>query len=168
MKSHEVIRGAVEEPGVKAVAARLKVSAALVYKWCEPPESASDPDQSGARNPLDRVREMYDITQDVHLIRWVCNAAGGFFVPNPRLDPGHTIDQDIYRQTRHLVRDFSELLEAVSESMDDDNYVDEEEAEVIRQKWEDLKASVEHFVVLCEAGHFHVKNRQKLLNGYKK
>src|SRR5690606_31885366 len=62
MKSYEVIRQAVEEPGVKAVAAALKVSAALVYKWCEPPADESDPDQSGAKNPLDRAREMYQIT----------------------------------------------------------------------------------------------------------
>jgi len=56
MKSYDVIRQAVEEPGVKAVAAALKVSPALVYKWCEPPASTDDPDQSGAKNPLDRVR----------------------------------------------------------------------------------------------------------------
>ena len=56
MKSYDVIRKAIDEPGVKAVAARLRVSAALVYKWCEPQPDSEDPDQSGARNPLDRVR----------------------------------------------------------------------------------------------------------------
>ena len=34
MKSYEIIKQAVDEPGVKAVAAALKVSQALVYKWC--------------------------------------------------------------------------------------------------------------------------------------
>src|SRR4051812_5698319 len=43
MKSYEVIRQAVDEPGVKAVAAALKVSPALVYKWCEPPADEDDP-----------------------------------------------------------------------------------------------------------------------------
>src|SRR3712207_8639054 len=52
------------EPGVKAVAAALKVSPALVYKWCEAPADSEDPDQSGAKNPLDRVREMYLLTKD--------------------------------------------------------------------------------------------------------
>ena len=79
MKSYEVIRQAVDEPGVKAVAAALKVSPALVYKWCEPPAEADDPDQSGAKNPLDRVREMYMLTKDIRLVRWLCNEAGGFF-----------------------------------------------------------------------------------------
>src|SRR5688572_3664241 len=58
MKSYEVIREATEEPGVKAVAAALGVSPALVYKWCEPPADSEDKDQSGAKNPLDRVAEM--------------------------------------------------------------------------------------------------------------
>src|SRR4029077_3355309 len=83
MKSYEVIRQAVDEQGVKAVAAALKVSPALVYKWCEPPADESDPDQSGAKNPLDRVREMYLLTKDIRLIRWLCNEAGGFYVSNP-------------------------------------------------------------------------------------
>ena len=50
------------------MAAALKVSAALVYKWCEPPAENADPDQSGAKNPLDRVREMYLLTKDVNLV----------------------------------------------------------------------------------------------------
>src|SRR5258708_24381113 len=83
MKSFEVIRQAVDEPGVKAVAGALKVSPALVYKWCEPPSEAADPEQSGAKNPLDRVREMYLLTKDIRLIRWLCNEAEGFFCPNP-------------------------------------------------------------------------------------
>src|SRR6185436_14383161 len=80
MKSFEVIRQAVDEPGVKSVAAALKVSPALVYKWCEQPAEADDPDQSGAKNPLDRVREMYMLTKDIRLIRFLCNEAGGFYV----------------------------------------------------------------------------------------
>lgn len=167
MKSYEVIREAVEEPGVKAVAARLKVSAALVYKWCEPSEDLPGIDPSGTRNPLDRVAEMYNITRDVKLIRFLCNHAGGFFVPDPVVEPSKTIDHQIYGHTRALFRDFSELLEAVTESVEDDSNVDEEEADAIRQKWEDLKSNVELFVVMCEKGHFHVKNREKLLKAGK-
>jgi len=156
MKSYEVIRQAVEEPGVKSVAAALKVSAALVYKWCEPPADESDPDQSGARNPLDRVREMYQTTKDIRLVRWLCNEAGGFYVSNP---PTPVVEKNpdrvLYKQSRNLVRDFSALLESVTESVEDDHSVDPAEADQIRQKWEDLKANVERFVILCEQGHFH-------------
>jgi hypothetical protein len=159
MKSYEVIRQAVEEPGVKAVAAALKVSPALVYKWCEPPADESDPDQSGAKNPLDRVREIYMLTKDIRLIRWLCNEAGGFYVSNPVPEIRRTIDEAIYVETRAMVRDFSELLDAVTASVEDDADVDPEEADVIRQRWEDLKACVERFVISCERGHYRLKKK---------
>jgi hypothetical protein len=159
MKSYEVIRQAVDEPGVKAVAGALKVSPALVYKWCEPPADESEPDQSGAKNPLDRVREMYELTKDIRLIRFLCNEAGGFFVANPVPDLRKSLDETVFAQTRAMVRDFSELLEAVTESVEDDSLIDADEADVIRQKWEDLKACVEKFTVSCEKGHFHLKRK---------
>jgi hypothetical protein len=161
MRSYEVIRTAVDEPGVKAVAAALKVSPALVYKWCEPPAEENDPDQSGARNPLDRVREMYQLTKDIRLIRWLCNEAGGFFVANPVPTTGRTIDQTIFTESRLMVRDFSELLDTVTESVEDDAHIDAGEADEIRQKWEDLKATVEKFVISCEKGYFHLKKKDE-------
>jgi hypothetical protein len=158
MKSHEVIRQAVEEPGVKAVAAALKVSPALVYKWCEPSAEKEDPDQSGARNPLDRVLEMFRLTKDIRLVRFLCNAAGGFFVSNPDLELRKSQDHEIYRETRTMVREFSELLETVTASVEDDSSIDSEEADQIRQRWEDLKACVERFVISCEKGHYFQMN----------
>jgi hypothetical protein len=159
MKSFEIIRAAVEEPGVKAVAAALKVSPALVYKWCEPPADDADPDQSGAKNPLDRVREMYLLTKDIKLIRWLCNEAGGFFIGNPVPDARRSIDENIFNETRSMVREFSELLEAVTESVENDSIIDPNEADLIRQKWEDLKSCLEHFVVACEKGHYRIKRK---------
>lgn len=159
MKSFEVIRQAVDEPGVKAVAAALKVSPALVYKWCEPPADEADPEQSGAKNPLDRLREMYLLTKDIRLIRWLCNEAGGFFISNPVPDIRKTTDEAVYVETRTMVRDFSELLDAVTESVEDDPFIDPDEADIIRQRWEDLKASCERFVISCERGHYHLKKK---------
>jgi hypothetical protein len=160
MKSYDVIRQAVEERGVKSVAAALKVSPALVYKWCEPPSEAGDPDQSGTKNPLDRVREIYQLTKDIRVVRYLCNEAGGFFVADPAVpETKPNIDQAIYTETRGMVRDFSELLDAVTESVEDDNSIDLDEADEIRQKWEDLKSAVERFVTACEKGHYHVKKR---------
>ncbi len=168
MKSYEVIQHAVEEPGVKAVAAVLRVSPALVYKWCEPPAATDDPEQSGAKNPLDRVREMYGLTRDIRLIRWLCNEAGGFFCANPSMEHGKPIDQSIFTETRGMVRDFSELLNAVTESVEDDSQIDTDEAEIIRQRWEDLKACVERFVSACERGHYHLKFTTKPAKEQKK
>ena len=154
MKSFDVIRQAVEEPGVKAVAAALKVSPALVYKWCEQPADNEDPDQSGAKNPLDRVREMYMLTKDIRLVRWLCNEAGGFYVSNPVPEIRKSVDEQIFTETRSMVREFSELLDTVTASFADDNAIDRGEADEIRQKWEDLKAAVEKFVLSCEKGHY--------------
>jgi len=159
MKSYEVIRQAVEELGVKAVAAALKVSPALVYKWCEPPAEKDDPDQSGAKNPIDRVREMYLLTKDIRLIRWLCNQADGFFVSNPVPNLRRSPDETIFDETRCMVRDFSELLDAVTSSLDNDQVIDTNEADQIRQKWEDLKACVERFVIGCEKGVYQVKKK---------
>jgi hypothetical protein len=161
MKSYEVIRQAVEEPGVKAVAGALKVSPALVYKWCEQPADNEDPDQSGAKNPLDRVREMFLLTKDIRLIRWLCNEAGGFYISNPVPELRRTLDETIFGETRSMVRDFSELLDAVTEAVDDDPGIDADEADEIRQKWEDLKACVERFVIACEKGHYRLKKKEE-------
>ena len=159
MKSYDVIRQAVDEQGVKAVAAALKVSPALVYKWCEPPAEADDADQSVAKNPLDRVRELFHKTRDIHLVRWLCNEAGGFYVPNPHSDAKKSREESIFGETKDMVREFSELLNTVTESVEDDSMIDCDEADKIRQRWEDLKACVEHFVVGCEKGFFGKKTK---------
>src|SRR3954470_20914595 len=159
MKSYEVIRQAVDEPGVKAVAAALKVSPALVYKWCEPPADGDDPEQSGAKNPLDRVREMYMLTKDIRVVRWLCNEADGFYVSNPVPEIRKSLDETIFAETRSMVRDFSELLDAITESVEGDSSVDSDEADKIRQKWEDLKACVERFSMACEKGQYRIKKK---------
>ena len=154
MKSYEVIREAVDEPGVKAVAAALRVSPALVYKWCEPPADEDDPEQSGAKNPLDRVRELFLQTKDIHLVRWLCNEAGGFYVSNPVPEMRKSLDENIFGESRSMVREFSELLDTITESVEDKPGIDTKEADLIRQRWEDLKACVERFVISCEKGHY--------------
>ena len=159
MKSYEVLREAVDEPGVKAVAAALRVSPALVYKWCEPPADSDDPEQSGAKNPLDRVREMYALTKDIRLIRWLCNEAGGFFVANPDPQLRTSYDEAIFSETRGMVRDFSELLDTITESIEVTPGINRDEADEIREKWEDLKSCVEEFVIACEKGHYHIAKK---------
>src|SRR5438105_13230193 len=107
MKSYEVIRNAVDEPGVKAVAAALKVSPALVYKWCEPPAEADDPDQSGAKNPLDRVRAIYALTKDIRVIRWLCNPADRFFGSQPVPELRKSRNESISTEAHGMVRELS-------------------------------------------------------------
>lgn len=150
MKSHEVLREAADKVGVKALAAQLRVSSALIYKWCEQAES-SDPDASGTRNPLDRIREIVELTGHVPLVNWLCHEADGFFVHNPE-QHSRDIDSDLLQSTQHLVKAFSNLLNEVSESVADDGAIDAREADRIRLDWEQLKTTAETFVVACERG----------------
>src|SRR5439155_222173 len=79
MRSYEILREAAEKVGVKVLAKELKLSPALVYKWCEAPEEA-DPESSGAKNPLDRICEVVRLTNHTPVVNWLCHEAGGFFV----------------------------------------------------------------------------------------
>ena len=153
MKAWEVLRAATERVGIKAVAARLNVSSALVYKWCQEPPSTGNPSGSGAYNPLDRLRVLYEATDDARIINWLCHAGGGFFVPNPRVAP---IDRDeqLPGTTQQVVQDFGQLLSDVSCSIENDGVITPDESERIRESWERLKAHAEHFIVACERGAY--------------
>jgi Phage regulatory protein CII (CP76) len=150
MRSYAVLREAADTIGVKALAAELKLSPALVYKWCQEWDP-SDPDASGARNPLDRLLQIIRATDDAGIVRWLCHETGGFFVNNPTAPPADFSTQLIV-ETQRLVHEFSELLLTVTQSIEDDGEIEESEAERIRAVWEMLKGTVEAFTVACERG----------------
>ena len=156
MKSFEVIHDAVESVGVKKVAAAMNVSASLVYKWCEAAAQGEADEASGATNPLDRVAVLWECTRDADLIDWLCHRAGGTFVPDPTRDTD--VDAAYVERTQKIVRDFSELLAAVSQSMINDGRVDPSESEHIRRHWQVMKRHGESFVAACERG-FYDKGR---------
>lgn len=151
--SYKVLRQAADRIGVKALAATLKLSPALVYKWCQEYDE-NDPDTSGARNPLDRLAEIIDATGDMDVVNWLCNRAGGFFVPNPEMTV-RDVGTDLLLGTQHLVKEFSDMLEEVSRSVANDGAIQPREAERIRRHWETLKRVAEGFVVSAEAGLFN-------------
>jgi hypothetical protein len=153
MRSYQVLKKAADEIGVKALAAKLKVSPALVYKWCQPWDP-DDPDQSGARNPLDRLADIVALTGDRDVVNWLCNQAGGFFVANPVARPTENVGTELLVTTQRLVQEFSRLLTAVTKSIEDDGRIEPREAERIRTAWEHLKRTVEAFAVACERGRF--------------
>lgn len=158
MKSWEVLREASDKVGVKALAAKLNLSAALVYKWCQE-SPADDPGGSGARNPLDRVKEIYDFTGDPRVVHWLCQQAGGFYVANPLVEPG-AAEQHLLATTQRVVNDFSEMLTAVSASVENDGQISSNEAEQIRRSWDSLKSTAESFVVACERGMYRSAKRR--------
>jgi hypothetical protein len=152
MLSHEILRQATERIGVKALAGALRVSPALVYKWCEPADS-NDPDTSGARNPLDRLSIIVRTTGHIPVVNWLCHEAGGFFVHNPDV-PSKDAETALLESTQKLVHKFSQLLGEISRSVADDDQIMPEEADQIREHWQRLKTAAETFVVACERGAF--------------
>lgn len=151
-RSDEVLKQAADKIGVKALAAELKLSPALVYKWCQPfdPE---DPDSSGTRNPLDRLAQIVELTGDIDLVNWLCRQAGGFYSPNPQVEQGNS-RRDLLIGAQGLVKEFSDMLEEVSRAIADDGAIVPHEAARIRKHWEVLKRVAESFVVCAEAGLF--------------
>ena len=152
MDSHEVLREAMAEIGVKAVAAKIGLSSSMLYKWCE--SSGGDEEASGARNPLDRLVELVQITGRNELIGWTCEQAGGFFVRNPEIVPDDRIDAAVFERTQTMIKEFSDLLAEVSKSLENDQGIDRDEATRIRREWEQLKSMAEGFVTACELGTF--------------
>ncbi len=147
MNSHEVLKKSVSDMGVKSVASDLGLSTSLIYKWCQPSDSA---DASGADNPLDRLARIHELTQDTGPIEWLCQKADGYFVPNVAAQDVDAIP--LLHMTRRIVREFSELLDVLTKSIENDGVIDLDEAGKIRIEWEKLKSSAESFVAACEKG----------------
>lgn len=155
LKSHEVLKKIIEPIGAKSLASDLKLSTSIIYKWCEDPSKDIDRFQlSGAINPLDRVKQIYDKTKNVEAINWICRMANGYFVQNALIDEP-SLDACIFKNTQKLIKEFSETLEEISDSFDSDNRITRKEAGNIRAKWENLKSLGEGFVFACELGKFN-------------
>lgn len=152
MNSYEVLKRSVSDLGVKSVASDLGLSTSLIYKWCQPSDTV---DASGAGNPLDRLAQLYELTHDAGPIEWLCQKADGYFVPNVEKRDIDAIP--LLHMTRLIVREFSELLDVLTESIENDGVIDLNEAERIRVEWEKLKSSAESFVASCEQGLYDNK-----------
>lgn len=155
MRSHEVLKRAADHVGVKSLASELRLSQALIYKWCQEWEP-DDPEAGGARNPLDRLADIVRFTGDRDVVNWLCHEAGGFFVPNPGEPPAH-VSTELLVNTQRLVREFSQLLLTVTKSIEDDGEIEPIEADRIRDAWELFKQTVEAFTVACERGVYQTQ-----------
>ena len=144
--SDEVLHECILPKGMKAVAGHLGLSQALLHKWCLPPG------QSGALNPLDRIGSLVRLLQDNRPLHWLCQDADGFFVSNPAAASART--GPVLQATHQMLKEFSELLAVISESVAGDQSIEPEEARRIRKEWEELKTLTESFVVACEQGSF--------------
>jgi hypothetical protein len=139
------MRAVLKRTSAKQIAADMKLSLSLVYKWAEPTE-----DVSGATSPLDRVGQLLRITQDARVAQWVCEQADGFFIRNPHNLPPTT---QLIPATNDIVQDFADMLANIAQASAD-NVISPEEAKTIRRRWEELKSVTEGFVQAAESGNF--------------
>ena len=147
MQSHEVLKEVLKKTSAKQISADMGLSLSLIYKWAEPP---MDETGSGANNPLDRIDQLLRITNDRRIAQWVCEQAGGFYIPNPKTKP-HS--QQLIPFTNSIVQEFADMLGAIAVAAAD-NVISKDEAKAIRRRWEDLKSVTEGFVASSEEGNF--------------
>ena len=163
MQSHELLKEVLKKTSAKQISADMGLSLSLIYKWAEPPQ---DETGSGANNPLDRIEQLLRITNDPRIAQWVCEQAGGFFIPNPKTKP-HTVQ--LIPFTNSIVQEFADMLGAIAVAAAD-NSISKDEARAIRRRWEDLKSVTEGFVRHSEQGNFgaihaHAAARSEKANG---
>ncbi len=149
--SHTVLRDTVNKIGAKIVADELKLSVAMIYKWCQSSDGGL---ASGERNPLDRVLALCEAANSDKPVKWLCERRNGVFVRNTALEFDAEPAGSHLRATQRIVKEFSELLGTLSESYREGEGVSPEAAARIRRDWEDVKRAAERLVRACERGDF--------------
>ena len=150
MTSYEAIRKANDRLGIKMIADKMSISPSLLYKWSEPP--IYDGGKNTYMNPLDRLAQLYALTGELAPTAWLCEQANGFFVHNPPLN--RQLPEMLIKVSQQILKEFSEMLDVIAQSMDNDQMIDAIEAKRIRQTWEELKRAAESFVTACEHGSY--------------
>ena len=102
-----------------------------------------------ARNPLDVVGQLVQITGDRELVQWLCAQADGFFVANPKITQGKRLT--LLAAECELVKECGELL-AESFQAVSGKELSPEKVSRLRADWEKVKAVAERFVRLVEQG----------------
>jgi hypothetical protein len=147
MQSHELLHEVIARTSAKQIAAELGLSLSLIYKWSEPDDGTG----SGTANPLDRIEALLRCTNDLRLVQWLCERAGGFFIKNPKTHWPHP--HSLIPATNQVVQEFADLLSVVAGAAADD-HISRDESHRIRARWEELKSVTEGFVRCCEEGNF--------------
>ena len=147
MESYEIFKEAFKNCSPKEIASELGVSLSLVYKWAQEQSESG----SGSRNPLDRLLQVIQLTEEMRLIDWLCEKSDGYFVRNPPSSCKQGFQ--VLPATNEIVAQFSGLLSRISQAALD-NSITLDEAQEIREQWDRLKCYGEGFVRCCEEGDF--------------
>ncbi|MCC6573469.1 MAG: hypothetical protein IT462_06725 [Planctomycetes bacterium] len=157
--THRVLKAAVDRAGPKRVARALDISLSLVYKWTQPARSKANPAASGARNPLDKLIAIFDLSQDLELIHFLCRIARGYYTPNPK--PKGQTRVSFVSETVNALNDFADMLQFAEKALTNDGRIDPMESAKLRGHWDQLKGRLEHFVLACEEGKFNIAGKDE-------
>ena len=147
MASYELLNAVAEKTGAKRMAHALGLSLSLIHQWMRARNGRSE-----ALNPLDRVASLIELSGDHRLAQWVCERAGGFFVPNPPTTvPTGGLAAAASETVLETVKCLGEIAAATKNGQ-----VSAQEAVVIRSRWEKMKSAGESFVQGCERGAFRL------------
>ncbi len=162
MKSNELLEDVFKKHEAKDLTGSQKLALITLNKWVHPDGEMS----VGTLNALERVALLIDETGDERIPQWICDRANGVFVHHS-LVSGDVL-ADLLPAEQQTVNGFKELLLAISKPMKNLN-ISPDESQNIRQRWEELKTAMDHFVVCCEkedyAGyHVHISGMPENLN----
>ena len=93
-----------------------------------------------------------DLTGDREPIKWLCRQVDGFFVRNTEADEEYSAA--VFEATQKMLKEFSDVLQSVTNGMRNDGEIDASEAAQLRDEWEELKSVAESFVAACERGEY--------------
>lgn len=137
----EAIRSNPRHLKAEAIADRMLVNRATLYKW----------GTTEAVIPLERLLQLIWITGDTRPIAAVCEAAGGVFIPNPSAIENSAEDV----ANAKTLREFSEFMTETARSTADGDVTSVEAARIRKEGHEAMRAIAElvrHFEKRAEAG----------------
>jgi hypothetical protein len=142
MNTKEAMYQACKKKGIKEVAKLMGIAPTTLYNQIN--QNMKVPDI------LDRFIEFCNATESVIPMQYVCEFQNGYFIPNLDIRPKNSVTTQKYMA--EAMRKFSNVLDEVSYSLED-NKICKSDSEKIRHKWEELKHSLESFVLACEFGY---------------
>ena len=139
-ESWEALEECIRRDGPR-VAKAIHLSPSTIVKWREP-LTDEDTENSGARNPLDRLEIIISTIEEIDPnrayvpIQWL-NARFGFFPP-VKMPVGIHSDDDVMRALLDWNKEFGETNAALSESFEDRRITQDEFKKIEREMMEDV------------------------------
>lgn len=137
MRSFEAINKAISGNTV-AVAKKLHLSTSLIRKWQEP---ATDFEDSGAYNPLDRIEDVIDTAKSCGVpdqdalapVQYLAEKYNLIVIPIPKIT---SASSEVQKELLKTIHEFGELAQAASAALLDGKITRNEIRRIEKEAWE--------------------------------